>query len=284
VKLSGIRLPAPRGVCAPPYLVRVLVLLLVIIAVPILTRLIENIPITVTQLAYYLLNGAILTGFLAWLIPKIRLSRWSLTLLVWLELLVIEFLNNYVEAYFFTNRFDKATVLIQSVTSALISSAISATAGALLLGYGAAGISASLKEHFSTRTRSSWILRIVVGSVAYFPIYFFFGALITPFVLPYYNNPSLGLRIPSFAVLISVELFRGFVYALMLLPLLATIIGGRATKFIALAAMLYIPGGLIALLGNQLMPAPIVPFHALEILADSIVYGFALSRILSRRG
>lgn len=264
--------------------VRILVLLLVIIADPILTRLIENIPITVTQLAYFLLNGAILGCFLAWLIPKIRLSRWSLALLVWAELLVIEFLNNYVEAYFFTNMFDKATVLIQSVASALISSAISATAGALLLGYGAAGITTSLEEHFSTRRRNSWILRIAVGSVAYFPIYFFFGVLITPFILPYYNNPSFGLRIPSFAVMIPLELFRGFVYTLVLLPLLATIVGGRATKFIALAATLYIPGGLIALLGNQLLPAPIISFHALEILADSIVYGFVLSRILSRPG
>jgi hypothetical protein len=264
--------------------VRILALLLVIIAVSILTRLVEKVPITVTQLTYFILNGAILSGFLAWLIPKIRLRRWSLTLLVWLELFVIEFLNNYVEAYFFTTMFDKATVLIQSVASALLSSAISATAASLLLGYGAAGITASLKEHFSTRSRNSWILRIAVGSVAYFPIYFFFGALITPFVLPYYNNPSFGLRIPSFAVLIPVELFRGFVYTLVLLPLLATIGGGRATKFIALAATLYIPGGLIALLGNQLVPAPIIPFHALEILADSIVYGFVLSRILSRLG
>lgn len=263
---------------------RVLGLFLVIIAVPILTRLIENIPITVTQLAFFLLNGAILTGFLAWLVPKIRLSRWSLTVLVWVELLVIEFLNNYVEAYFFTTMFDEATVLIQSVSSALISSAISAMAGSLLLGYGAAGITASLKEHFSTRRRNSWILRIAVGSVAYFPTYFFFGALIGPFVLPYYSNPSLGLRIPSFAVQILVELFRGFVYTLVLLPLLATVVGGRATKFIALAAMLYIPGGLIALLGTPLLPAPIIPFHASEILADSIVYGLVLSRILSRPG
>jgi riboflavin transporter FmnP len=81
-----------------------------------------------------------------------------------------------------------------------------------------------------------------------------------------------------------VELFRGFVYTLVLLPLLATIVGKRATKFIALAVMLYIPGGLIALLGNPLLPAPIIPFHALEILVDSIVYGFVLSRILSKLG
>jgi succinate dehydrogenase hydrophobic anchor subunit len=261
---------------------RIFAVLLVIFAVPILTRLIENIPITATQLGYFFLNGAILTVFLAWLIPKMRLSRWSLTLLVWLELLVVEFLNNYVEAYFFTTRFSNPEVLVQSVASALISSLISATAAALLLGHGISGITASLKEYLSTRTSSSWILRIAVGSVAYFPTYFFFGLLIIPFVLPYYNDPSFGLRIPSFAVIIPVELFRGFVYTLVLLPLLATVVGGRTTKFIALATMLYIPGGLIALLGNPTIPAPIIPFHGLEILADSIVYGLVLSRVLSQ--
>jgi hypothetical protein len=260
--------------------VRILVLLLVIYAVLILTRLIENIPITPTQLAYFLLNGAILTGFLAWLVPKIRLSRWSLTLLVWLELLVVEFLNNYVEGYFFTTRYSNPAVLAQSVVSALISSVIIATAAAILLGYGILGITASLRKHLSTRTGRSWILRIVVGSVAYFPIYFFFGMLIAPFVLPYYSNPSYGLRIPSFAVMIPVELFRGFVYTLVLLPLLAAVVGGRSTKFIALAAMLYIPG-FIAVLGNTAIPAQIIPFHGVEILADSIVYGLVLSRILS---
>ncbi len=261
---------------------RIVVLLLVIFAVPILVRSIENIPVTATQLAYFLLNGAILTVFLAWLVPKIRLSRWSLTLLVWLELLVVESLNNYVEAYFFTTRYSNPTVLEVSVASALISSLIIAIAAALLLGYGTLGITASLRKYLSTRTSSSWILRMAVGSVAYFPIYFFFGLFVAPFVLPYYNDPSFGLRIPSFAVMIPVELFRGFVYTLVLLPLLATVIGGRTTKFAALAAMLYIPGGLIALLGNPELPAPIIPFHGVEILADSIVYGLVLSRILSQ--
>jgi len=262
--------------------VRILVLLLVICAVPILTRLVENVPITATQLAYFLLNGAILTGFLAWLVPKIRLGRLSLTLLVWLELLVVEFLNNYIEACFFTTRYSNLAVLAQSVTPALVSSLINATAAALLLGYGISGITASLKKYLSTRTSRSWILRIVVGSIAYYPIYFFFGMLIMPFVLPYYNNPSFGLRIPSFAVIIPVELFRSFVYTLVLLPLLATLVGGRSTKFIALAAMLYIPGGLIPLLGNPTLPAPIIPFHGVEILADSIAYGLVLSRVLGQ--
>jgi hypothetical protein len=280
-KEPGILMEEKRSRIMPE---RTLLLFLIVFVVPIATRFIENIPITAIQLAYYIINSTILTGFLAWLIPKIRLSRWSLTGLVWLELLVVGFLNNYVEGFFFTNMFDRLAVLVQSVTSALISSAISAAAAALLLGYGTASITTSFKDHLATRRTTSWILRIFVGSAAYFPIYFFFGALITPFILPYYNNPSFGLRIPPFAVMIPVELFRGFVYTLVLLPLLATMVGSGTTKFIALAATLYIPGGLIALLGNPLMPAQIIPFHALEILADSMVYGLVLSRILSRQG
>jgi hypothetical protein len=261
---------------------RILVLLLIICALPAVVRLFESISVTTTQLAYSLLNGAILTVFLVWLVPKIRLSRLSLTLLVWLELLVAEFLNNYVEAYFFTTRYSNPSFLIRSVASALISSLISATAAALLVGYGSSGITASLREYLSRRTRSSWVLRIAVGSVAYYPIYFFFGMLIAPFFLPYYNDSSFGLRIPPFAVIIPVELFRGFMYTLVLLPLMATVVEGRTTKFIALAATLYIPGGLIALLGNPGLPAPIIPFHGVEILADSIVYSLVLSCILSQ--
>ncbi len=261
---------------------RIFLLLFIIFIVPTLTRFIENTQITLTELAYYLVNSVILTGYLAWLIPKIHLSRRSLTVLLWLELLVVQFLNNFVEALFFTDRFSRMGILAESIASALVASVISAVAGALLLGRGTASIETTLRDHLATRKTGSWIWRMAVGSIAYFPIYFFFGALITPFVLPYYNNPSFGLRIPPFAVLIPVELFRGFVYTLVLFPLLAATVGDRTTKFIMLAATLYVPGALIALLGNTLLPAQIIPFHALEILADSIVYGLVLSRILSK--
>jgi succinate dehydrogenase hydrophobic anchor subunit len=272
-----------RGKLSDTKPARILALLLVIFAIAILSSLVHNISITATQVAYNLVTAAFMTAFLAWLVPKIHLSLWSLALVVGIELLVIEYLNNYVEAYFFTSIFESRSVA-EAVVSSVFISAIVATAAALLLGHGVTGITASLKEYLSTRTRSSWVLRIAVGSVAYFPIYFFFGALISPFVLPYYSNPALGLVIPPFTVMTPLELFRGFVYTLVLLPLLATTVGGRTTRFVALASTLYIPGGLLALLGAAeapMLPIQIIPFHGLEILADSIVYGFILSRLLS---
>jgi len=160
-----------------------------------------------------------------------------------------------------------------------------AAAAAFLLGRGGptTELRGALAEHLSTRTRRSWVVRIVAAGLVYFPIYFFFGMLVTPFVLPYYDNPAYGLVIPTFGVLVPVEILRGFLFALVLLPLLAALGGGKNTKFAALAAMLYIPGGFVALFGNTLLPPQIIPFHGVEILADSVVYGFALSRIVGAR-
>lgn len=267
------------------------VLFLVIFMLGTLTRIIHLVPISLTETAYSLLIGVIMTAFLAWLVPKIRLSLRSLVLLLWLNLFSIEYFINYVEALFFTTIFESSyfvplfgSTFATAIVSSLFVSLIVAMSAAFLLGQRGTttGVSASLRTHLSTRTKGSWILRIAAGSIVYFPIYFFFGLLVTPFVLPYYNNPSSGLVIPSFAVMVPVELLRGFLFVLVLLPLLATIAAGRTTNFVALATMLYIPGGLVALLGNTLIPAAIIPFHGLEILGDSIVYGLVLSRILGR--
>ncbi|HMD79645.1 MAG TPA: hypothetical protein VKF39_06665 [Nitrososphaerales archaeon] len=246
---------------------------------------VHGVAVTPTGAARTLLGAVVLAIFLAWLGPRIHLSLRSLVLLVWLDLFAVEYMINYVEGVFFTTMFEGSYVSTVTVIvfAALVSGIVAASA-AFLMGRqgGNTGIRASLKEHLSTRTARSWVIRIVVASVVYFPIYFFFGLLVTPFVMPYYNNPSSGLVIPSFAVMVPVELFRGFLFVLVLLPLLVATTGGRNTKFVALAAMLYIPGGFVALLGGTSIPPQIIPFHATEILADSIVYGFVLSRILQR--
>jgi hypothetical protein len=119
--------------------------------------------------------------------------------------------------------------------------------------------------------------------VGYFPVYFFFGALISPFVVPYYTNPSSGLKIPSFTVLIPLELLRGFLYVISLLSLFATIRASRRTVFAIIASFLYVPGALVPLMVPHSLPAEILPFHLVEILADSIVYGAVITWLLGRK-
>jgi len=267
--------------------VKVVVLLAVIWALDAIgDLLVHGVQLTPSNLSYGFVTATAMAVFLAWLVPVVRLKLASVVLVLWVNLFAVEYMINYIEALFFTTMFAGSYLsFVAALLRAAVVSAIVATAAAFLLGAGGgvADLRSSLRQHISTRTGRSWVVRFLVAGLAYFPIYFFFGMLVTPFVLPYYNNPAYGLVIPSFSVLIPVEILRGFLFVLVLLPLMVALGGGKNTKFAALAAMLYIPGGFVALFGNTLLPAAIIPFHGTEILADSIVYGFVLSRILSSR-
>ena len=78
----------------------------------------------------------------------------------------------------------------------------------------------SLRSLFANRRAVSWLGIIIVASVAYFPVYFTFGAIVSPVVVSYYTNPSNGLNlaIPSLPTLAAVELLRGFLFVGALLP------------------------------------------------------------------
>ena len=67
---------------------------------------------------------------------------------------------------------------------------------------------------------------------SYLPIYYMFGMIVAPFVLPYYNNPELGLNlvVPSVGVILPLEIGRGLLYALTLFPLIAVLRGGYWSK------------------------------------------------------
>ena len=128
----------------------------------------------------------------------------------------------------------------------------------------------------SRRSRRDWIIRIVVAAPIFFLIYFAFGMAVSPFVYQYYQDPSLGLKIPSFAVMIPVELIRGLIFTLALIPLIIAVGTGKPYVFIATSMMLFIPGSLVPLIESPL-PMQIIPFHLVELLADSLVFGLALT-------
>jgi len=122
-------------------------------------------------------------------------------------------------------------------------------------------------------------MRVALGALSYLPVYFFFGMLVIPFVMPYYTDPSMGLVIPPFTTIIPLEVLRGLMYVAVLLPVTACLDADRLTTSVALAGLLFIPGALLPLLADQGLPAQIIPFHLVEILADSVVYGHILARL-----
>ena len=236
--------------------------------------------LSMSEAAFTLLGGLALGLYLVWLQDQARLSRGGLTVLIWVNLFIVGSFNNMLEGYFFTNVFDSLGMFLMGAVVMLVSSGLQAMAAGYVLQPGERSLRENLIQYLGKRRRGEWAKRLAAGALSYFPVYFFFGMMVSPFVMPYYSDPSLGLVVPPFSVIIPLEIVRGFMYVAALLPVVACLNGDVRGFSVALAGMLFIPGALLPLLGDQGLPAPIIPFHLVEILADSVVYGYILARLL----
>lgn len=241
--------------------------------------------LTLDFTAWSFAGGILIALLLAWMLPKTELRRLGLIAVVWPALFMVAQFNNMLEGYFFTSMFPSVFLFASRVFLSLLTTLVQAImAGVLFLAeVPTRSLISEVSTYLDERKLASWAWRMVVASVAYFPVYFIFGALISPFVVPYYTNPSSGLKIPSFTVIIPLELLRGFLYVISLLSLFATIRASRRTVFAAIASVLYVPGALVPLMVPHSLPAEILPFHLVEILADSIVYGAVITWLLGRK-
>jgi hypothetical protein len=256
-----------------------------VLVLGIILSLISSWTLSFTLIAVF--EGFVLAIFLAWFISKVDLKPGSAFILVWFSLFMIGTFNNSLEAYFFTKQYHSIETLMMTMLIDLFKALLeSASAILLLQPEGSKDITSSLKSHISSRTRSSWVKRIIAASAVYLPIYFIFGMMVSPFVIPYYSQPSSGLVIPSFTLIIPLELLRGFIYAVVLLVVFAGIKSGRRLNFVVASTLLFIPGAFLPLIFSMVSfssLSPVAPFHMVEILGDSVVYGYAASRLIGAK-
>ena len=239
--------------------------------------------LSLQETAFTLLGGLALGLYLVWLQDRARLSRIDLTLLIWVNLFIVGSFSNMLEGYFFTNVFDSFSIFVMGGAVMLVSSGLQAAAAGYVIQPGERSLKACLGGYMGGRSGGGWAWRLATGTLIYFPVYFLFGMLVSPFVMPYYMDPSMGLVVPPFSVIIPLEIVRGLLYVAVLLPVVACLDGDIRDSFVALAGMLFMPGALLPLLGDQGLPSPIIPIHLAEILADSVVYGYLLARLLGAR-
>ncbi|MEM4718982.1 MAG: hypothetical protein QW330_02885 [Nitrososphaerota archaeon] len=231
-----------------------------------------------------LMTGVMLGSLLTWLLTRIGVKPLHALILTWINLYVVMFLSNIVEAYFFTTIFSRVEVLAAAIIMPIPITLAEAAMAAIILPAGDRSLLNLIRSHLSSRNAGSWAWRIAVSAVAYLLVYFFFGMLIYPFVAEYYSDSTLGLRVPGFELIVPLEILRGLLYVAALFPIIASLSSDHKSSFIAVFLMLFLVGGFIPLLSRPSIPPEILPFHTLEILADSLVYGFILSKILAAGG
>ncbi len=228
-----------------------------------------------------LLLGATV-GFVSTWLPLRTISRLAV---LWVALFVIQFFTTLIEGAFFTTVISTAAIFLGGALIGLVMSLAEAAAAVAIFKprIPTQDLATSLRAFFVNRTAVSWLVIIIVASVAYFPVYFTFGAIVSPIVIPYYTNPSNGLTlaIPSLSTLVAVELLRGFLFVGALLPLLATLKVSNRACFLSLASLFFIAGAFIPFITNTSLPLFLKCVHGLEILADSVVYAAILTYLFN---
>ncbi len=221
------------------------------------------------------LIAVILAVYLLWLANNLNLKLSHAMFLIGLDVFFVMFLNNIIEGIFFTDLLAKPLEIAASIGYALLFSLLVPFASAIVYFLPRAELRLwdNLKNKLSEGSKAGWVLRLAVTGPLFLAVYFLFGIIVSPFVTPFYNDPSLGLKIPAFSVMLPVEILRGYIYGIVLLPLVVSLRFGKLYSFITISMMLFVLGGLIPLLDAPL-PAAIIPFHTLEILGDSLVFGY----------
>jgi hypothetical protein len=145
------------------------------------------------------------------------------------------------------------------------------------------GLLVRLSETLAQRTAVSWVWRFGLAAISYLPIYFVFGMIVAPFVLPFYDNPDLGLNltVPGIGVILPLEIGRGLLYALTLFPLIAVLRGGYWSRALWVGLTIAVLGSWVPMI-QAVHWIPVLRLaHGLEITADAFVQGFVLTWLLS---
>lgn len=233
------------------------------------TMLLATSPLLV--LALYFLNRELAGGWL---------GRGAILFLIsWIAYSV----NNVIEAAVFTSYETASLFTLVNFVPALLLCAFT-TAWLFHTNANNISVTAAWRAFFQRHAKSSWVWRLLLAAVIFMPIYYLFGLLVVPFVGEYYQQGNAGLTVPPLGTLLAVLFVRSLLFLIACLPVAAAWQGGRASLVWSLGFALFVLVGLLYMLAGSWIAPHIRIVHSLEILADSIVYAWALVWILTWPG
>jgi hypothetical protein len=245
--------------------------------------------LTLTMAGTFLLQQVIVDfvigmaiGFVFGLIfPHLYYSRLVRIGVGWLFLFTIQWFTTMIEGYLFTTILTEALLLAAAMFGLLISFLHALFIGFLFLpATTEKSLRVELKGYFAERPWYDWLWRFVLTAVLYLVIYYGIGSIISPIVLPFYLDMGTSLRVPPVWMILVVEISRGFLYILALLPILGSLKVETKELYLLLAFALYLPS-IAMFLPNPAFPVLLRIIHGLfEILIDSLLFAAVIIILL----
>jgi hypothetical protein len=218
---------------------------------------------------------------LATLSPQLQVKRRSRFMVIAWFVFAWLGINNTIEASIFTTIGGEPTMVVTMLSLSLFVAVVVA----LLFSNreGRKSFSGGFRRFFNHRTAGQWIIRFSWVVLAFPVIYFFFGMPVGLIVGKFYQNQSFGLQMPSLNVVISVQFVRSFIALLAVLPLLVIWPGSRQRFAWIFGLNLFVVAGLYGLIQAYWMPWTLRSIHTVELLLDSVAYGWLVAALLLPR-
>lgn len=191
-------------------------------------------------------------------------------------------LNNAIELRIFT------TFLVHGakafVASVVPPALLCGMALAFLIRQDSAGPSLTdrARSFFAAHSLASWSGRFLLAILAFPFVYFLFGSMVAPIVVPAYRAGNIGLVLPPVSTIFLTQIPRSAIFLLVSLPFFLLWTRSRASLIFSLGFFWFFVG-LFGLLMISWLPLPVRIAHLLEAAADSFAYAAALVFLLLPR-
>ena len=143
-------------------------------------------------------------------------------------------------------------------------------------------IMSELPKYFARRKAVDWAWRIILAWVLYVPIYLIMGVIISPFVTPYYTDPTLGFgtTLPRQEDIIATQFIRGALYLLSAFPIIVLWKESKNILGLWVGFSIFIQIAALPILLAYWYPLAFKIPHAIELAVSSFAQAFIYAQLL----
>lgn len=139
------------------------------------------------------------------------------------------------------------------------------------------------RRFFRERTPLQWAGRLLAAGFAFPVVYWTFGLMVAPFVMPYYEQGQFALSVPSPGVIVLTQFARGLLFLAASVPILTLWSGSRRQLALALGLAFTMLVGFFGMIQSYWLAPTLQILHNTEIFVDSMVYASAITLLLARK-
>jgi hypothetical protein len=215
------------------------------------------------------------------IVASTSMTSWSTVLALWLFLFVTGFVLHTIEARVFSE--GPSTIGRREFAGAAVLALLFGVGGAFLARESSLTFQDVLRQYVEHNGFGHATLQVALCAISYMVAYCVIGSATFPFVRPYYEGPDrvMNLRVPSGSLVIALQLGRGLLATLALLPLIAAGFPGAPFAWLRVAIVWAITGAIVPLLNAEGWPWRLRAIHALEITIFAAVQSYAWWRLLA---